>query len=185
MKFARENSTSLPTRRSGFSKESRISREIITAALSRAAATLSRFITPSLLTVALTGCQSDNYNHYTAPEITGRVLAADTHQPLANVHVLRGGPKDNFEPFGPSNGGKLLIQPAPVLTDADGRFVLDSKSVFALFRSASWWSAPVTYQRAGYDTFSTNYTAANVVSNTLAGPPVVDAGDVLLTPEAK
>jgi hypothetical protein len=185
MKFARENSTRLPTRRRGFSEASRISKEIITAALSRVAATLSKFITQSLLIVALTGCQSDNYNHYTAPEITGRVLAAGTHQPLTNVHVLRGGPKGNFEPFGPPNGGKLLIQPAPVFTDADGRFLLESKSVFALFRSAGWWSAPVTYQRAGYESFSTNYTAANVVSNTSVGPPVVDAGDVLLKPEAK
>jgi hypothetical protein len=145
----------------------------------------SRHILLPFLLAALAGCQSGDYNHYTAPEVTGRVLAADTHQPIANVWVRRPGSSDNFEPFGPPKGGQLLIQPAPVFTDADGRFVLESKSVFALFRSAGWWSAPVIYQRAGYETFLTNYTAANLVSNTFAGPPVVDAGDVLLTPGAK
>jgi hypothetical protein len=138
-----------------------------------------------LLLMAVAGCQSGDYNHYTAPEVTGRVLAADTHQPLANVHVLRGGANNNFEPFGPPKGGQLLIQPAVVLTDAAGRFVLESKSVFALFRRAGWWSAPVTYQLTGYESFSTNYTASNVISNTAAGPPVVAAGDVLLQPVGK
>ena len=145
----------------------------------------SRFIAPALLIAAVAGCQSGDYNHYTAPEVTGRVLAADTHQPLANVRVLRADPGSHFEPFGPPKGGQLLIQPAVVRTDADGRFVLESRSVFALFRNAGWWSAPVTYQRNGYETFSTNYTASNVISNAPASPPVVDAGEVLLQPLPK
>ena len=143
---------------------------------------LTKLITLLLSLIALSGCQSGGAVHYTAPEVTGRVLAADTHQPLANVHVLRGQPGSNFEPFGPPNGGKLIIQPAPVLTDADGRFLLESKSVFALFRSAGWWSAPVTYQHNGYESFFTNYTSADVTSHTSAGAPVVDAGDISLQP---
>ncbi len=145
---------------------------------------LSKRILFPLLLLVLVGCQS-NYNHYTSPEVTGRVLAADTHQPIANVRVVRGAPGGNFEPFGPPKGGQLIIQPAPVLTDADGRFVLESISTFALFRNPGWWSVPVTYQHAGYEMFQTNYTASNIISNTSAGPPVVDAGEVLLKPEAK
>jgi hypothetical protein len=182
MKLTTVISSRPPTCRSGFSEESRISREINEAALCRAAATLPRLITSSLLLVALSGCQSGNYNHYTAPEVTGRVLSADTHQPIANVRVFRSGENNNFEPFGPPKGGTLIIQPAPVMTDADGRFLLESKSVFALFRNAGWWTAPVTCQHAGYETFSTNYTASNVISNTPTGAPVVDAGDILLQP---
>jgi hypothetical protein len=142
----------------------------------------SRLIAFPVLLVVLCGCQSGDYNHYTAPEVTGRVLSADTHQPIANVHIIRTGGNNNADPFGPPKGATLMIQPVPVMTDADGRFLLESKSVFALFRNAGWWTAPVTYQHAGYETYSTNYTANNVTTNTPAGAPVVDAGDILLRP---
>ena len=147
--------------------------------------TLSKLAPLPLLLAFLVGCESHQFNHYTAPEVKGRVLAADTHQPLANVHVVRGNAGSNFEPFGPPKGGQLLIQPAPVLTDADGRFVLPSRSVFAVFRAAGWSSAPVTFQHSGFEIFFTNYTSGNVLSNTTSGPPVVNAGDVLLAPTEK
>lgn len=139
----------------------------------------------ALLAIIMAGCQSRDVNHYTAPEVTGRVLAADTHQPVANVRVWRGGANNNFEPFGPPKGGQLLIQPGPVVTGADGRFVLDSQSTFALFRSPGWWTEQVTFHHAGYEYFQTNYTGTNVTSYTPAGAPVVDAGDVLLQPVVK
>jgi hypothetical protein len=145
----------------------------------------SRLIPFSLLLVALAGCQSREVVHYTSPEIRGRVLDAGTHQPIANVHVWRAVANNNFETFDPPKGGQLLIQSAPGLTDAGGRFVLESKSVFALFWSPGWWGVPVTYQHSGYQLFQTNYTAANVISNTSDGPPVVDAGDVLLKPAVR
>ena len=143
-----------------------------------------RFVSSLLALSFLSGCETDNFNHYTAPEVTGRVLAADTRQPLANVHVSRGDAGSDFQPFGPPKGGQLITQPAPVRTDADGRFTLPAKSVFALFRNAGWWSAPVTFQCTGYESFSTNYTAANVVTNAVTGPPVVEAGEILLQPAA-
>jgi hypothetical protein len=146
---------------------------------------LIKIFTLLLVLMVLAGCQSGDYNHYTSPEVTGRVLAADTHEPIANVRVHRSGVNNNFEPFGPPKGGELLIRPAPALTDADGRFVLDSKSVFALFRNPGWWTVPVTFQHSGYQTFQTNYTASSVVTNTSVGPPIVDAGDVLLQPVIK
>ncbi len=138
-----------------------------------------------LLAAALAGCQSGGVTYYVAPEVTGRVLAADTHQPLANATVRRGSQGRGFESFGPPKGGQLLIETGVERTDADGRFVLESKSVFALFRSPGWWSAPVTVSHSGYESFSTNYTGDNVTSHTAAGAPVVDAGDILLLPESK
>jgi hypothetical protein len=132
----------------------------------------------------LTGCQSGGIIHYTAPEVTGRVLAADTRQPIANVRIQRAGSTDN-DPLYPLKGGQQLIQPAPVLTDGDGRFVLAGKSVLTLFRSPGWWTVPVTFQHSGYEGFQTNYGLSNVTGHAPDGAPVVDAGDVLLQPVAK
>lgn len=139
----------------------------------------------SLVSFVLAGCQSGGPTHYTAPEVTGRVLAADTHQPLANVRVQCGGPGQSFGPFGPPKGGQLLIEKAVVRTDADGRFVSPAKTVFALFRQPGWWSVPVAFSRSGYETFQTNYTGSNVTSHSSGGVPVVDAGDIFLKPAAK
>jgi hypothetical protein len=144
-----------------------------------------RCITLPLLLVGLAGCQSGGVTHYVSPEVTGRVLAADTHQPLANVNVQRGGSGQNFEPFGPPKGGQLLIQTSAVRTDADGKFILASKSVFALFRQPGWWMVPVTFSHSGYESFQTNYTGDNVTNYSAEGAPVVNAGDILLQPAAK
>jgi hypothetical protein len=138
-----------------------------------------------LLAASLAGCESGGVTHYVSPEVTGRVLAADTHQPLAGATVERSGSDQGYGPFGPPKGGQLLIETSGVRTDADGRFVLQSKSVFALFRSPGWWSVPVTFSYSGYETFSTNYTGANATTNAANGAPVVDTGDVLLSPVMK
>ena len=144
-----------------------------------------KFITLLLLLAGVAGCQSGGVTHYVSPEVTGRVLAADTHQPLANVRVQRAGSGQNFEPFSPPKGGQLLNLLGTVRTDADGRFVLDSKSVFALFRQPGWWSVPVTFSHSGYESFQTNYTGANVTGHSTEGAPVVSAGEILLQPTSK
>jgi hypothetical protein len=148
-------------------------------------AQISKLTSVSLLLLAMAGCQSGGVTHYVSPEVSGRVLAADTHQPLANATVRRDGSGQGFEPFGPPKGGQLLIETGAVRTDACGKFILQSKSVFALFRSPGWWTVPVTVSHSGYETFSTNYTGDNVTNHASAGPPLVDAGDILLHPFAK
>jgi len=142
-------------------------------------------VAPFLLAASLTGCQSGGVTHCVAPEVTGRVLAADTHQPLANATVQRDGSGQAFQPFGPPKGGQLLIENDGVRTDADGKFVIQSKSVLSLFRSPGWWSVPVAYSHSGYETYQTNYTGDNVTTNSTTGAPVVNAGDVLLRPLAR
>ena len=138
-----------------------------------------------VLLIGLTGCQSGKFTHYVSPQVTGRVLAADTREPLAHASVQRGGADQNFGAFGPPKGGQMLMQPGAARTDADGRFVLNSKSVVAVFRQTGWVSVPVTYSHSGYITLRTNYTGANDISHTSAGVPVVNAGDILLQPLAK
>jgi hypothetical protein len=146
-----------------------------------------KLITVPLLMAALAGCQSREVIHYTSPEVTGRVLAADTHQPLSGVSVQRVAQQTfgSYWSFGSPKGGTLLMEPIGAHTDADGRFVLNSKSVFAIFMQPGWYSVPVIFSHSGYESFQTNYTASNVISNTPAGAPVVDTGDVLLQPEVK
>jgi len=137
-----------------------------------------------LLAAFLAGCQSNSVTYYTAPQVTGRVLATDSHLPLANADVQWGGAGPAFEPFGPPKGGQLLVNTDGVQTDSAGRFVLPDKSVFALFRKPGWWSVTVFFSHDGYASFQTNYTGDNVTSHTPAGAPVVNAGDVFLKPVA-
>ena len=148
---------------------------------------LSKLATLSLLSVVLSGCQSGKLTHYTSPEVIGRVLAADTHQPLAHADVARVEPANFSEywSFGSPKGGTLMMQPIGARTDADGRFRLNSKSVFAMFMKPGWSSVSINYSHAGYESFQTNYTGTNVTSQTAAGAPVVDVGDILLQPVVK
>jgi len=129
------------------------------------------------------GCQSGKVTHYTSPQVTGRVLAADTRQPLAGVRVRRATSYQVTDDVsGPVHGGQQMREPAPVLTDAEGRFVLDSRSVFALFRRPGWSSVSVVYSHSGYESFQTNYTGITVTNRTASGAPVIHVGDVLLQP---
>ncbi|MDD5140929.1 MAG: hypothetical protein PHY43_11790 [Verrucomicrobiales bacterium] len=137
-----------------------------------------------LFALVTAGCQSGKFTHWISPQISGRVLAADTHQPLVDAKVQRA-ELQKFEPFGPPKGGQVLMQSSGVQTDADGRFVLPGESVFAVFRQPGWWSVPVLFSCSGYQTFQTNYTGTNVIGHSAAGVPEVNAGDVLLQPATR
>ena len=115
------------------------------------------------------------------------MLAADTHQPLAHAEVKRVAQETmaSYWTFGSPKGGAILMQPIGARTDAEGRFVLNSERVIAMFQQPGWTSVPVVFSHAGYESFQTNYTGTNVTSHTAAGAPVVDVGDVLLQPVAK
>jgi hypothetical protein len=84
---------------------------------------LPKLATLSLLLVVLSGCQSGKFTHYTSPEVTGRVLAADTRQPLADATVQRAESGQNFEPFGAPKDGQLLMQTGDAQTDLFQRFL--------------------------------------------------------------
>lgn len=138
-----------------------------------------------LLAVALAGCKSGGFSHYSSPRVSGRVLAADTRQPLANVRIQRVVPGRSAESVVPPKGGQLMQQTPAVRTGADGRFVMDGERVLAFFSHSSWYSVTVSFEHPGYALLETNYTVANVSGYSSEGAPVVDAGDVPLTPRSK
>ena len=137
-----------------------------------------------LMAIAAVGCQSGTGSYYVSPQVTGRVVAADTRQPLADATVRRVVPVQTAGEDTPPKGAQLLVQPAGVRTDADGRFVLEAESVVAVLRRVGWYSVTVAFACPGYRSWQTNFTAGGVKTRTAEGAPWVDAGDILLKPES-
>jgi hypothetical protein len=140
----------------------------------------------ALLLMALAGCQAKPLGPYVAPRVTGRVLAADTHQAVAGAKVNRGRPEATPLAGFPPKGGELLLRKSDILTDHEGRFVLPSERVLTLFRWGGWSMVRLSVEHGGYQRFQTNYAATNlVVTNLSGGEPVLDAGEILLKPSRK
>jgi hypothetical protein len=134
-----------------------------------------------LFAVSLAGCKNLAWGPYVSPRVTGQVLAADTRQPLAGVKVTRGRPEP--QPLGEwaPHGGELLLRRPPILTGPQGQFVLESERVLTLIRWGGWSSVHLTFERAGYLRFQTNYSLSSLAAtNAPDGVPLLDAGQILL-----
>jgi hypothetical protein len=146
---------------------------------------MKRFIALCLATVVLAGCKSMPFSPFVSPRVTGRVLAADTRRPLADVAVKTGAEATGYHSGMPAKGGELLMAEAPVVTDRDGRFTLATERALTPFRGAGWFSVQLLFERSGYERFRTNYSSLNVSTNSPKGEPLLDAGDILLHPVSK
>ena len=135
-----------------------------------------------LAAAALAGCSSVGFSYYTSPRVTGQVLAADTRQPLPQATVRRLVPYPTSGEDTAPKGGMLQMRPAGVRPDADGRFVLDATKVVTLFRRANWHSVTVAVECPGYESFQTNYSVSQFGERSPEDVPLVNAGDILLTP---
>jgi hypothetical protein len=150
------------------------------------AAALCRLTLPLLLCAAtLTGCQLGKHSYYISPRVTGRVLAADTQQPLGKATVRRVTPQPYAGAGTLPRGGQLQMESGGVRTDAGGRFVLEGERVVAMLRSGGWHSVTVSFAHAGYRNFQTNYSAAKFKKRTPEGVPWVNAGDIRLEPDSR
>ncbi len=129
-----------------------------------------------LLAVALAGCKTP----YVAPCLTGRVLDAKTHQPLANVKVRRVEAGQSAEAPGEIHGAEALLKAPIVWTGQDGRFMVDGERALTLFGGSGWYAVTISFERAGYQVFLTNYTLLNVTTNSPNGAPRIETGDILL-----
>jgi hypothetical protein len=135
-----------------------------------------------LAAVALMGCKSVLVSSYISPRVTGRVLDADTRQPISDVQVRRFNPTAQATYDEATKGGQRLDPARGVRTDQEGRFVLDAERDLTLLQQQVWFSVTVSFQHEGYQTLRTNFSLANLTTNAPAGPPVVNAGDILLHP---
>ena len=114
--------------------------------------------------------------------MTGRVVAADTRQPIADVKIKRVNANANQSYDDPAKGGQRMEAASGTRTDPQGRFVLDGERDLTLIQQQVWFSVAVSFQHEGYQTLRTNFTVSNVMSNAPDGAPLVNAGDILLHP---
>ena len=130
------------------------------------------------------GCKSSSPSQYVAPRVEGRVLDAQSHQPIKDVQVRRRAADDNYRAEDPPKGAEMIKKAPPVRTAADGTFVMESLRDIALLQTIGSYSLNLTFQHPAYERFFTNYTLARA-TNTASGEPLVKTGDILLIPLAK
>jgi hypothetical protein len=146
---------------------------------------MNRLFVLGLAVLALAGCKSQSLSLIISPRVTGRVLAADTGKPLADVKIRSGEQAEALYNTSPPKGGERMMARAPVQTDLDGRFVLDTQRALTPFRGSGWFSVQLSFEHAGYERFLTNYSYLNLGTNTLNGESVLDAGNIRLQPASK
>jgi hypothetical protein len=141
------------------------------------------WLLPGILAVALAfgGCQSMSPSQYVSPRVEGRVVDAQTHQPVQGVNVRWVAPGQDPDADEAPRGGQAMEQTPQVRTGRDGAFALASERDLELFRRWSWYSVTLSFEHAGYVSFRTNYTPANATT-TPKGEPLVKTGDVHLMP---
>src|SRR5436305_951746 len=124
-------------------------------------------VLPLPLLPSCVGCRS--ISPYMSPRIEGRVVDEATRQPISSVAVRRGPPKARSS--SPSKGGQDLKAPAPVRSETDGTFILNSQRVLVFLRRARWYSVTLSFSHAGYEPLTRTYNL-NDSTNTPAGEPL-------------
>lgn len=135
-----------------------------------------------LILIAVVGCKSLRFGPYTSPRIMGRVLAADTHQPLAGVRITRDHASRSPATGGQPKGGELLLEKPPIRTDGGGKFNFSSERALTIFRPAGWQFVQLSFELGGYEGFQTNLSILTAGTNSPEGEPLVETGDIFLRP---
>ena len=145
----------------------------------RAPAALS--LSLAAMALLLAGCKSGSMSSCVSPCVAGRVVAADTGQPLAGAKVHRVNATQNVDE--PAKGGQLMQDTTPVaVADEDGKFVLDAEMALTPFIHRDFYSVTISFEHPGYLALQTNYTTFNVNGRTPEGAPKVNTGDIGLKP---
>ncbi len=125
------------------------------------------------------GCKS--VTRYVSPGIEGRVVDAQTHEPIPDVRVRRVSSNEELKQTNPPKGGQLLQQSSGVRSSAAGDFKLDSVKAISVFHHIGWYSVTLVFEHPGYLEFMPTYTITDS-TNRPTGEPLVLTGDVLLVP---
>src|SRR5690349_15866744 len=78
----------------------------------------------SIASCALTGCKS--VSKCVSPRVEGRVIDANSHQPIKDVVVKRLSANEDYNIKDPSKGGEIMERAQGVHTSEAGEFVLES-----------------------------------------------------------
>ncbi len=127
------------------------------------------------------GCKSTSPSQYISPRVEGRVLDAQSRQPIKDVQVRRLAASENYRAEDPPKGGEMIKKAPAVRSAADGTFVMASVRDIAFLQTIGWYSISLSFQHPAYERFVTNYTLAKA-TNTANGEQLVRTGDILLTP---
>jgi hypothetical protein len=147
-------------------------------------------ISAVLLAASWAGCSTLRGPHqtYDSPRVIGRVLDAQTLQPVARALVRRGHPGESATQrrLSDRKGAEELLEPTGAETDADGWFRLTSqKSFYVLTVRGRTLSARLVVEHPDYRTLATNVTGGVTGEATPAREPVADAGNLFLQPKTR
>jgi len=132
-----------------------------------------------LVPLIAAGCKSSSPTPYVSPRVTGRLLDAQTQQPVKGVKVHRLIPDQEPNVLNDVKGGQALAKAPAVRTAADGTFELASERGLTPFRRGGWYSVSIAFEHPDYARYVTNYSLKHSIV-TPKGEPVVNAGDIWL-----
>jgi hypothetical protein len=128
------------------------------------------FLIGCVIVAGVTGCGSTSPSRYISPRVEGRVLDAQTHQPIAGVRVRRLDASTEAAPGEIPRGAQALEQAPEVRTENDGSFAVASQRDLELFRRSGWYSVAISFKHPGYGPFMTNYTPALAIKTPRGEP---------------
>lgn len=129
------------------------------------------------LAVAATGCKHRSWAPYVAPRVSGRVVDAETAQPIGQVKIYR----NQTRPDPTAKPAERMLEPDPARSNAEGRFEMASEKTFSPFRGG-WSSVSLRFMHPDYVPFTTNFSLA-LSTNLPSGEPWVNTGDIPLAPK--
>lgn len=135
-----------------------------------------------MLAVALAGCHSPS--QYISPRVMGRVVNAQTGEPIANVRVVWQKDTRSASTMEPLKGAEHLRRQPPERTDAAGAFNVASARDLSFFRRLGWYGGNLSFSHFRYERLLITCWPTNVVHSP-SGEPLIEAGDILLSPKAE
>lgn len=142
-------------------------------------------VASALLSLAVaSGCEylAPPHLSWTEARVVGRVVDADTRQPVAGAQVTRvliiapgaGGYADSNK-----GGPAMAVRPTMAVSDRDGRFTLEAvKTAYLILDNFPDYAMTLRVRSSGYLTFQRDFTNVTYAGGDKKTVPIVEAGDV-------
>ena len=135
-----------------------------------------------LLAMAAVGVGCHSPSQYISPRVEGRVVNAITGQPISDVAIRRFSTASHDND--PPKGAEMLDSEPTVVTQADGSFIVKSRTSLAFLHHVRWYSVTFIFTRSGYEKQKRTYSFTEA-TKTPDGEPLVQAGEIKLNPISK